>query len=278
MERIKIVNDCICEYCGIVFQRERQTILRGRRLGRGLYCSHKCCVAAKKKYEEVLCIRCQKSFSRRADLKSKPKCCSRDCAIRYVSNLSREETNIKIGLALKDKVYPKRKEHSLIKRKERFSKEQLEVVVKNSKSIRSMMLLLNVTGGSYTTILKDLIKQYEIDDSHFTRQASNKGMVSPNRRPTVEFLVKRNDLKRTSGKSLKRALNDAGIEYQCALCGLRNSWNRNVLVLQIDHVNGDHTDNRIENLRLLCPNCHSQTETWCFKNARHTKKFLLLEP
>lgn len=50
-------------------------------------------------------------------------------------------------------------------------------------------------------------------------------------------------------------------EY-CVECDLGTEWNGNPLTLQVDHINGDRTNNTIENLRLLCPNCHTQTETW----------------
>ena len=56
--------------------------------------------------------------------------------------------------------------------------------------------------------------------------------------------------------------------YLCGICGLGPEWNGMVLVLQIDHINGDSTDSRLENLRFLCPNCHSQTETFAGRNCR----------
>jgi len=54
------------------------------------------------------------------------------------------------------------------------------------------------------------------------------------------------------------------LEYKCSICGI-NTWLNKPLTLQLDHINGDNRDNRIEILRLLCPNCHSQTDNFCGK-------------
>jgi DNA-binding transcriptional ArsR family regulator len=71
-----------------------------------------------------------------------------------------------------------------------------------------------------------------------------------------------------SSSALKRRLIKEGVlENKCLWCGI-HTWRGRELVLQLDHVNGDSSDNRRENLRLLCPNCHSQTETFCGKNNK----------
>ncbi len=71
--------------------------------------------------------------------------------------------------------------------------------------------------------------------------------------------------------ALKSRLYRAGLlkeDAQCAECGVSSIWNGKRLVLQLDHINGSNRDNRIENLRLLCPNCHSQTDTYAGRNVR----------
>ena len=72
---------------------------------------------------------------------------------------------------------------------------------------------------------------------------------------------------------LKRRILDEGLlKEECVLCGQNNIWNGNKLVLQLDHINGNNQDNTIENLRMLCPNCHTQTETYCRNKKTSTSK------
>jgi hypothetical protein len=80
------------------------------------------------------------------------------------------------------------------------------------------------------------------------------------KRPLAEILV-RGSTYATS--TLRRRLIKEGLRpAHCEECGL-SEWRGAALPLHLDHINGDHTDNRLENLRILCPNCHSTTETWC---------------
>lgn len=67
------------------------------------------------------------------------------------------------------------------------------------------------------------------------------------------------------------------ISNSCSICGLGPIWNGDVLVMVLDHINGVNNDNRLENLRLLCPNCNSQTPTFCARNIRHPRKKCLNE-
>ena len=66
-----------------------------------------------------------------------------------------------------------------------------------------------------------------------------------------------------------------GVAYACTTCGI-NEWQGNPRTLHLDHINGIHNDNRFENLRLLCPNCHSQTDTYGRGNSRASEPWIVL--
>lgn len=70
----------------------------------------------------------------------------------------------------------------------------------------------------------------------------------------------------------KRILQYKLLPYKCVQCDIKDSWNGRYIELHLDHINGDNRDNRLINLRFLCPNCHSQTDTYCGKGINKGKK------
>lgn len=84
--------------------------------------------------------------------------------------------------------------------------------------------------------------------------------------PTRELLVVGSA--RNNQTLKKRILSEGLIKNECKVCGNIGEWNGGVLVLQLDHINGNNSDNRMENLRFLCPNCHSQTATYGGRNNK----------
>jgi len=146
----------------------------------------------------------------------------------------------------------------------KYTKEILEPVVKLNLSFAGVLrsLGLKITGGSQANI-KRLIVRYGIDFSHFTGKGHTKGKHSNNRRHWSEVLIRKSkDAAREGADVLRRALVESGVNYECAECQLGSRWNGKDLRIQVDHIDGDFLNNKKENLRFLCPNCHSQTETF----------------
>lgn len=122
---------------------------------------------------------------------------------------------------------------------------------------------LGTRGGSSVDILKRRIDELGCSTEHFSKHKSEK--VLQLRKDLNEVLVENSSYLNTS--SLKQRILKAGLlEYKCALCGNEGRWQGKNLVLQLDHINGIHNDHRLDNLRFLCPNCHSQTDTYAGKN------------
>lgn len=73
--------------------------------------------------------------------------------------------------------------------------------------------------------------------------------------------------------ALRQNIKDKNLigKYECKECGCNGTWNGKLIELDLDHIDGDKTNNFRENLRWLCPNCHSQTKTWKIKNAKNIK-------
>jgi predicted RNA-binding Zn-ribbon protein involved in translation (DUF1610 family) len=147
---------------------------------------------------------------------------------------------------------------------EKYTRELLTDAVANSISIAGVLRYLEIpiAGGTHAHISRK-IKQLGIDTSHFKRVAPNKGKPSAWRLTPGQALVARvPGSPRPKAHLLRRALRESGVPYACEACGIDAEWNGKPIVLHVDHINGDWLDTRKENLRFLCPNCHSQTPTF----------------
>lgn len=152
----------------------------------------------------------------------------------------------------------------------RHTDEEFAEVVKNSFSVAEICRKLNVVvaGGNYSTI-KFKIQKMGLDTSHFTGQAWNRGkQVTCNpARPLDQILIKNISL---GSQKLKTRLWKAGLlTKECSKCLIKD-WLGAPLSLELDHIDGDKFNNTLENLRILCPNCHSQTSTFRGKNKIKT--------
>ena len=120
-------------------------------------------------------------------------------------------------------------------------------------------------GGNYRYV-KKYIKELELDTSHFTMKGRINSGVKYNEKNVEDYLTTNSYVK---ADRLKWKLFSTGLkEYKCEKCGIIH-WNGEQISLQLHHINGDNTDNRLENLQILCPNCHSQTDNYCGANNRH---------
>ncbi len=163
----------------------------------------------------------------------------------------------------------------MVKRLRSWTDQELVIAVRESRSIRRVIIQLRLVpaGGNYAQI-NERIKELKLSTSHFTGKGWNVGWGFDPRRPKLpleEILVRNH---RHQGHSLKKRLFNAKLKTpKCELCGWCEVSEDGRIPVELDHINGDHEDNRIENLRILCPNCHSLQPTHRGLNKKTRYKY-----
>ena len=145
-----------------------------------------------------------------------------------------------------------------------WDKEKIKDAIEKSECKSDVLRFLGITlkSGNFQT-LDRYIKKYDLESSNLVYK-NDRGSKWVSELNDEEVFCVNSPLQ--TGKIKRRILKKKLIEYKCEKCKNDGTWMGEVLILQLDHRNGINDDHRLENLRFLCPNCHSQTETFCRSN------------
>jgi len=147
-----------------------------------------------------------------------------------------------------------------------MEKDILEKIVKESKTTNEVFTRLGKNNSSNNyKLFRKLIKEYEIDISHFLTKSENIKEMFKNGQLKIckleNIFCENSKVSRNTAKN--RIIKDNLIKYECCFCGNEGVWMGKNISLILDHMNGVNNDNRIDNLRFVCPNCNSTLDTHC---------------
>lgn len=149
-----------------------------------------------------------------------------------------------------------------------WTDSQLRKAVKTSRTYLETFRKLGLRDRAGLSVRRR-ITELELDVSHFSKPGNREGP-----QPTISIQdILEGRVLRGSAYVKRRLLKEGLLIYKCDKCGLKD-WQGKPITLQLDHKDGDRTNNALSNLRLLCPNCHSQTPTYCVGNRKLKKNTL----
>ena len=156
---------------------------------------------------------------------------------------------------------------------QQYTKDWLEELCKDSYSYAEVLRKAGrKQGGGTQATLRKKIKEFGIDTSHFTGQRwQNSPNQIDNHENREKYSLEEVFIKNSpvTQKVLRGYVERHNlIPYKCQNCGCDGHWQNGVIALEIDHIDGDNTNNEISNLRYLCPNCHALTDTYRGKNIK----------
>ena len=141
---------------------------------------------------------------------------------------------------------------------------EFKKIISESTTIKEVAEKIGYSSGrSARWRISDRILSDNLDVSHFRNWIQYKSI------PTENLLV--SDSKTNNQTIKKRVIEDGLLKYVCVSCGNTGEHNNKPLVLHMDHIDGNNKNNNLSNLRILCPNCHSQTNTYGGKNIKQKK-------
>ncbi len=151
----------------------------------------------------------------------------------------------------------------MTKKWEKFSLEEIKQFVKESYSYRELCIKIGYApdSGNGTRAVKNMIKELNLNASHFKGQGWNKDNFNYDR------------FKKGSAIKVANALSALTFlrGHKCEVCG-NETWNDKPIPLEIHHIDGDHLNNELDNLQILCPNCHAQTDNFKGRNIKKIER------
>jgi 5-methylcytosine-specific restriction endonuclease McrA len=176
------------------------------------------------------------------------------------------QQSLRLGLEdnIKDNVRIARQEKRI------WNIEQLTEVLPSCNTWSSIALSLGLsTHGTNIIALRDTCIKHNLNFKHVTSE--KRTTTSKYDLIDIDYVLSVNLISRSVIKAF--VLRNKLIDYECQGCDNKGTWKRSKLILQLDHKNGINNDHRLENLRFLCPNCHSQTETYAAGNKKGKKHY-----